>query len=201
MAEMYEQITDHSDAAKDRQVWQYKGKTNFDNLIEIHAERMQKLENVLYDMLTKRAISTAEGIQLDRLGEYLEVDRDGLGDEPYRTQLFSAASKLRKAGQVEVMLSTLRSLTGKPVSLLQAFPATMLMHVFVDTLGELTDEDLISETMQTVRSGGVKLDIGVQLNSTAFVFQSDSILGGSENSGFATLIDGTDGGNFPQLLG
>ena len=55
--------------------------------------------------------------------------------------------------------------------------------------------------MQATRAGGVRLDIGVQLNATAFIFQSDSISGGAANTGFATLIDGSDGGNFPQLLG
>lgn len=200
MTEMYDKITTHEDSALDRQVWQYKEKTNFDNLIKIHADRMQKLENVLYDLLVSRAISTASGQQLDNAGEYLQVLRGGLGDESYRAQLLSAASKLRKAGQVEVLLDTLRSLTGKTVSLLQVFPCNVFMHVFVDGFSELSNEDLIYSTMQSVKAAGVRLEIGKQTTENSPLTFSDNINGGAVGQGFSTLADGSDGGSSAELL-
>lgn len=201
MAEMYDQILTHSDDAKNRQVWQYKGKENLDKIIEIHAERIQLLENVLYEVLTKRAISTGSGEQLDRLGEFLDVPRDGVSDGVYRINLSSAASKLRKAGQVEILLDTLRAVTEiDDVSLLQVFPASLLMHVFVDDFTDIENQETVNTQMQKVKAAGINLDIGLQLNSSVFRF-SDSLLGGTAGEGFATTTTSEDGGTFARIFG
>lgn len=202
MAEMYELITTHEEDAKDRQVWQYESSDNFNSLIKIHADRMQILEDVLNDLLTLRSVSAAEGVQVDKNGEYYQVTRDGDNDTDYRARQKSEVGRVQRAGQVEILLSSLRSLSDQPnVSLIQVFPATNLMHIFVDDLEDVTDQQAIKAEMDRIKAAGVNLVIGVQLNSSAFVFQSDSASGGSNNSGFATLIDGSDGGNFPQILG
>ncbi len=200
MAEPYEIITTHSDDAKDRQVWQYEESDNFNKLIEIHAERMQILENALYDLLRFRAISTASGIQLDRLGEYYLVTRDGDSDNGYRSRIITEIARVQQAGQVEPILTSLRTLSNQSdVSLLQLFPATLIGYIYVDVFGDIADPDILAEIMDGVKAAGVKLDVAVQLKSSAFIF-SDSILGGVSGTGFATQLDGSDGGTFARII-
>lgn len=199
MTEIYSKITTHEDDAKDRQVWQYEDADNFNSLIEIHANRMQLIENALWDLLRLRAISTATGTQLDRVGEYYQVLRSGDTDTVYRSRIISEINRVQKAGQVEIMLSSLRSLSGQDdVTLIQVFPCALLMHILVDDISDVTNQDTILNTMDGVKAAGVSLDIGLQV-SNPFVF-SNSPLGGATGTGFSTVADGTGGGVFSPLL-
>lgn len=200
MAEMYEKITTHSEDAKKRQVWQFENKQNFDDLIDIHASRIQILEDILWELLTLRAISTGSGIQLDLLAEILDLERNGKTDADFKAELFSSLSLKRKAGQVNVLIDTLKLLANNDnVVLIQAFPGHVIMHILVDDFTDIDDQDIIAKSMDKIKAGGINLDVGLQLNSGSFFF-SDSLIGGGAGEGFATLLDGSDGGIFARML-
>lgn len=201
--QMYAKITDHVEQAKGRAVWQYKGKTNWDAGREIWATRIQNIENVLFQMLGERSISTSVGIQLDRLAANYNVVRDqGESDADLRTRLQVEISLIRSSGQVPVLNFNLsRLVSPRSIFMRQIFPLTILMCIYVDDFSEIPADELdrINNVMQSVKAAGVRLDIGLHLNSPTFIV-SQHLLNGNAGEGVATLPDGSDGGAFVKSI-
>lgn len=200
--EMYEPIDDHVDQAKERAVWQYKGKSNWDALHEIHVQRIQILEDLNSRLLVEQSLSNAVGVQLDLFGADYGLSRNGASDEDFRVEIKTKLNLLRSSGQVNVLLFNLQRLVdGRQVSLQQVFPLTLLMWIFVDDFGDITSEEAarINAAMQEIKAAGVGLEIGLQLNASAFIV-SDNPLGGPAGQGVATLPDGLDGGAFVKSI-
>jgi len=200
--EMILPITDHVDQAKNRAVWQYKNKSEWDALTEIHAERMQVLEDVLEQILKERSLTRSVGVQLDRYGADFKVFREGDNDEDFRLRIRVEINISRSFGEVESLIFNLARLVfPRPISLTQIFPLLILMRIFVTDFGEISDEALAMAdlTMQTVKAAGVGLEVGLQLVGNAFIV-SDNPSGGAAGEGVATLIDGSDGGAFVKSI-
>lgn len=198
--EMYVKIEDHEAEIKARQVWQYKDQEIFDKLLQAYAESRQEYEDILFQLLTERALSNAKGVTLDRLGEYYQVERNGLSDAVYRNIIITTLSRLQAAGQIEILLDALRITSQNPdVSLLQVFPAAILMTIFVTAFGETPAPAELNAIMQAVKAAGVKLDIAEQLQVSAFIF-SDNVGGGNAGEGFSAFSSGDGGGAFPHIL-
>lgn len=198
--EMYVKIEDHEVEIKARQVWQYKDQEIFDKLLQAYAESRQEYEDILFQLLTERALSNAKGVTLDRLGEYYQVKRNGRSDAVYRNVIITTLSRLQAAGQIEILLDTVRLLAqNADVSLIQVFPAAILMTIFVTAFGETPATAELNVIMQTVKAAGVKLDIAEQLKTSAFIF-SDDVGGGNSGEGFSGVASGDGGGAFPHIL-
>lgn len=78
-------IMDHVDQALARLPQAFDEASNHRSVIEIHAERIQTLEAVFYDLLVARYLGTAVGAQLDQWGGVVSELRSigGLDDESY----------------------------------------------------------------------------------------------------------------------
>jgi len=200
--EMYDKITDHEAEIKARQVWQYENKEIFDKLLEAYAESRQEYENILWQLLTERGLSNAVGVTLDRIGEYYQADRNGLPDNLYRNLIITTLSRLQSAGQIEVLLDSLRILSLNPdVALTQVFPAGIIMHIFVSAFGDTPSPTELNATMQLVKAAGVKLVIVEQTTSnSAFVPTYGTLLPGDAGKGFSVALDGSDGGSFSTII-
>jgi len=200
--EMIQPIDDHVDQAKNRAVWQYKGKANWDALTEVHAERIQVLEDVLEQVLKERALSSSVGVQLDRFGADYNIDREGQNDDDFRARINIGINLLRSSGQVNNLLVNFQRLVGtRQIAIQQIFPLALLMWIFVNDFGEISGDELnrINLTMQSVKAAGVGLEVGLQLIGNAFIV-SDSPSGGAAGEGVATLPDGSDGGAFVKSI-
>jgi len=195
-------VDTHVQDAKGRAVWQYKNKSEWDALTEIHAERMQVLENVLEQILIERSLTRSIGVQLDRYGADFKVFREGDNDEDFRLRIRVTINILKSFGEVNSLLFNLERLVfPRTVSLNQVFPLLILMFVSVTDFGEISDEALamVDKTMQLIKAAGVGLEIGLQLVGNAFIV-SDNPSGGAAGEGVATLIDGSDGGAFVKSI-
>jgi hypothetical protein len=194
-------IDNHIDQAQDRQVVRWKGLTNEDKIIKIRVARLQVLEDLLFEMLDGRAISNASGAQLDGIGEFYgdQGARANRTDDEYRAFLLTLPAKLRQAGQVNVLLDSLANLTGSPVTLIQSFPRVVLMHIYVDAPISADSQTSILAAMESIKAYGVNLEIGQQLNYSAFIF-SNNVSGGNSGEGFSSTATGEDGGIFVSLL-
>jgi hypothetical protein len=201
---MYEQIDEHTEQAQGREIWQYKNKANWDALTVIEADRTQLIEDVLYQILTERNLEDMVGVQIDKFAEYVNLERGNLNDTDFKARIRLEINTLHSAGQVDILLSNLESLSGLEVAdmrLLQIFPLTLFIYMLVDAYDDLTPEQLltINIVMQNIRIAGCSLQIGLQLKSSAFIL-SDNPAGGPAGTGFATLPDGSDGGNFTRNI-
>lgn len=198
--EMFQKIDDHESEIKARSVWQYKGKEYFDKLRQAYAERTQQYEDIIWQMMVERALSSARGVNLERLGEFYLVERQGLSDGLYRNLIITVRNRFQAAGQNEILLASLRLLSANNnVSLTQVFPATVLMRIFVDDFGDSPNPIELNIVMQAIKAAGVKLHIGEQLNAPSFVF-SDNVAGGDAGHGFSEFADGAGGGAFANIL-
>lgn len=202
-AEMYEKKTDYIETSKDLAVWQYRDKTNWDAGREIWAQRIQILEDILHEMLNKRALSTSEGVQLDLWGSNYGLTRnENETDAEFRTRILVELSALKSIGQVSSLNFNLsRLVSPRAIALRQIFPLHVLMWIFVDDFSEIPEEDLrtIDTVMQSIHAAGVRLDIGLQLNTSTFTV-TDNPLNGTSGEGVATLADGSDGGAFVKSI-
>jgi len=170
-------------------------------LVDVVIPEIQELHDSQSDIYSTINILEAVGTQLDDIfGELLDTPRVGSqSDADYRQVLLAVAPSIAGSGTIQVIKTTLRSLSGSSdVSLIEVPPHTILLHVFVDAFGDITDKELIDTSMNKIKGGGITMEIGIQLNSSAFVF-SENVAGGAAGEGFATLIDGSDGGVFASL--
>lgn len=84
----YSRILDHTRAALDRLAEQYKGKPLLEGVIRVLSTRVQKAEDVLWQLfLQMRDIDNAEGAQLDVIGKIVGQPRDGSLDPEYRKRI------------------------------------------------------------------------------------------------------------------
>jgi hypothetical protein len=197
-------ITDHVDQAQERQVVRWKGQPNEDKIIKIRVARLQVLENLLIDMMDKRAISNASGVQLDGIGEFYAEQgaRSNRTDSEYRAYLQTLPARLRQAGQHEVLLQALVNLTmANSVETEYYWPRAMALIAVLDDITSITNDDEINDAMQAIRAQGVRLDIMLKPQTGAFLFSASDDGGVPSGSGFASLDDGSDGGKFIKLLG
>jgi len=195
----FEEKTDYVEKAKKRQVWQWKGAPNIDAEIGINADRIQKLEVVLNQILNGRNLNDAVGIQLDLIGTtYGEAGKRGnRSDEEYRSYLRILPAQLRQAGQHEVLVQALINLTGATrIETTYYRPAAMLLCAIVPDVEAITNTEDINQAMQDIHAEGVRLDIGLKEATGNFTFSNDDNGNVPLNSGFASLDDGSDGGSF-----
>lgn len=135
-------ITTYVDNAKNRLLEQYKSSTNINNLIAAEAIEYQDLENDIFDVYIKRNIDVAEGVQLDRIGENVGAERNGLDDELYRRVIYTQIQINVSGGDAEAVLNALKYITNATRTRYKdSFPAGMELYVeSVETVGNLYDK-------------------------------------------------------------
>jgi hypothetical protein len=160
------EITDHADQIKARYPSQFDENSNEDKninlakLINIIGGRVQELETQFFKLLDERHLSVAVGVQLDGIGQILNLARDvGEVDEAYRARLVGRTGELAKSGEIESLISTFMTLTqAVSASTFEFFPAGFMMVAHLDTDAEDPDIDqAILTQMNLVKAAGVKL--------------------------------------------
>lgn len=201
---MTDKITTHTEDALKRQVHQWKGLTQLDGQISVQSDRMQKLENILFELLDGRNLTDGVGVQLDGIGTtWGEFGlRENRPDDAYKLYLKTLPAKLRQAGQHEVLVQALINLSGAIRIETEYFPPrAMALYMILDDVDSLSNEDEINSEMQDIRAYGIRLDLGTKQASESFVFSEFDNGDVPLNSGFATLDDGSDGGKFIKSIG
>lgn len=178
-----------------------KNADNVVGLINAIIPEIQEINDAQSDVYTTINIFDAIGTQLDDIyGEILDTPRELLqSDDDYRTVLLAVAPSIGGSGTIRIIKNTLRSLAGADiVSLLEVPLHTIILHAFVDDFLDIISKTSIDDNMKLVKAGGVGMTIGVQLNSSAFIF-SDDVAGGAIGEGFSEVVDGTGGGTFARI--
>lgn len=150
-------ITTHKEQMLARLLFQYKGKTNITKLITVLASRYQGMEDVLWDLATKRGIELGEGVQLDNLGKILRQERgDSADDAEYRLRLKARMRANQSSGTPEDILSVFQALLGsyEGLTMKPYYPAGFLLRL--DDI-EVTDAEaeLYADFLFDSKDGGV----------------------------------------------
>lgn len=186
-------ITTHVQEAIKRLLQQYKEKPRIEFVVSSLTEEVQNIENMLFDLLNNRSINTAIGIQLDRLGTILGIEREGLSDEDYRARLKIKVVQNVSSGEPDRLISVYAFLiNATQVQFQEHYPAgCALMGRGVIPSGQ---ETLLYTEIQRITPAGVRVDyIGTYDANESFAM-TDSI--DSTADGFGDLTDALAGGKF-----
>jgi len=170
---------------------QFKGKDNWKTFIEIITEPLQELEYVFKDLLLEVSLSTAQGTQLDQLGEIIGLLRGSYNDKDYLEWLKFQIALNRSAGEAEFLISALILFTNASyVQLIEEFPAALSLF----TNGNIIPNDL-RERMDDLAAGGVQVIYVAQADIIPFTSESET----SEDYGLG--YDWIGGSGFPVDTG
>lgn len=177
----------HRDRGLSRLLEQFKDKPIIDAFIRTWLEEFDEIEDVLVELLLQKAIATAEGFQLDILGEILGRRRQGvLNDADYRTLLTIQIDINNSKGQAATILKVWNFLTGSTDSnLTEHFPAQI--ELFTNA-GPPTAETL--QAIGKVLAVTVAADF-IFGNEPAFRFD-----GPSTGGGYSSVHSPSSGGRY-----
>lgn len=169
-----DKIADHAERIKSRYPSQFDDAVNLNLLIDIIGGRTQELETQLFKILDERHLTVAAGVQLDGIGQILDLDREfGETDLSYRTRLASRTGELSKSGELENVISVFKIFVGaSSVWAAEFFPAGIQMNAFVAV--DPTDTASIIETMNAVKAQGVKLILTYSPSGDFFELSDES---------------------------
>ncbi len=112
------QITDYSifDGGESKSLIQYFQEFDeFTGMLDVLNTQFEDLEAALFQLIEDLWLTTAVGVQLDILGEHLNLPREGRDDETYRSLLQLKAKVNAGAGTPEDLISAIVTLYGATV--------------------------------------------------------------------------------------
>lgn len=151
------QITDYSvfDGGVSKSLIQYFQEFNeFTEMLDVLNTQFEDLEAALFQLIEDLWLTTAVGVQLDLLGEHLNLPREGRDDETYRSLLQLKAKVNAGAGTPEDLISAIVTLYGATVvNYIPDYPGKVIIEQN-GTIGLFVLDDL--ET--TPASGSVLIE-------------------------------------------
>jgi len=168
---------------------QFKRSDNLKGVIEVFTEQLEETNDQADFLIMKRLISTAEGVQLDGIGEIVGEDRQGRSDDDYRVAIEFKVFINVSSGQPDVVMTVLKTVTqATQVRLIEFFPA----HIYLYTNGSDILGDLLV-TMRKVIPAGVGLSIVAGYGVVPFEFDTEGGIPYAEGDGFSEY-NYTEGG-------
>ena len=200
---MITQITTHIEDAKERFLFQYKGKANIEALLDsLGGQQIQDLENILFDIGTRLDIDNSEGVQLNNIGVIVGQPRNGQDDITYRLFLKAKAGVNVSEGDVERVLSVWKIITGGTViQVIDVYPAGVELSSDVPVPDALAADAFA--LMQDVVSAGVSVVSSIISPENAFGFENsigtlgfDDLFATGQNTSASALKLIDSGANF-----
>lgn len=188
-------ITTHVVDSLNRLLQQYKDKEKIRALVSAHSEQIQVLEDVFQSLNNFRDIENAIGIQLDRLGDILGIDREGLNDDDYRTRLKVKVIQNISNGEPDRLINVYSFLLGATqVQYQEHYPAGVALMANADVISG--QESLIYREIQKISPAGVRVDyIGSYDADDAFAFDGSNGVNDIPGAdGFGDLTNASVGG-------
>ena len=193
-------IPNHVEQAIARLLEQYRGKQTIEGLVTTFVTPLQELEQVFQDLRDKRTIDGSEGIQLDRLGALVGIERslqpNPLDDNIYRLRIMARILVNISNGEPETLIQVFQLLSQSLlVTLYEEFPAGV--SIFGDgLLVNFEETNLILGLLEEAALGGVRINaLGFFDADEPFAFEGAV----SPGLGFGSLTDPLAGGKFGGL--
>ncbi len=138
-------------------IQQFKGKPRLEAILSSYLEQVQELEDDFWDVFSNRWVETAEGIQLDGLGEIVGERRQGAPDDEYRAFVRARIRVNRSNGKMPELVEILSLiLDGEEVVAREYYPAAIVMGA----LDELeVNAKRVSSMLRQAKGGGIRIDL------------------------------------------
>lgn len=198
-------IVDHSDRGVAHLLEQFKDKARLEVLARSYLDRVQELEDAIWEVITIRGIDASEGLNLDAIGVIVKRPRLALSDSDYRIALKCQVLINRSSGTPNellaiTLLATSALTTTGPLILGEAYPATIWVQVqsgIPDTVIPILYDNLIR-----AKAGGVRLLFQVPgaVFSNVFQFTDSAVPEESTTHGFSDYYNPGTGGHLAGIL-
>jgi len=149
------QITDHAAQALATMSNWTEGKERIRKLVEILADQVQLLEDVIDDVITNSLLSNAAGVILDEYGDIFDELRGNLTDAQYENLLNVVIAAHQSDGGAYELIRLATLLIGCATQYFQAAPADYHLVYFPAT--PITGDWLtaVSRVLEIMRPAGV----------------------------------------------
>lgn len=169
--------TAHIAEMLNRRLEQFRDKVRFSSLLELMGTQIQELEDAVYQILTDTTLDTAEGAQLDGLGEIVGEDRAGREDGPYRIAIRTRIAINLSEGTIEDLIALALAISGgTQAQAVEYFPAAFEIRI-LDSLPSGTDPARIQAVVRSGKPAGVR---AITIIHTEPPFQYDTGAGFDE---------------------
>lgn len=164
--------------ALNRLYYQWQGQPNWQSLMRVAGEVVQRLETLSLGILTQMHIATATGVQLDKIGEFVGLERGSLSDDDlFRLAIIAKGAALTSSGTVDELIGILATLfPNNSVNVIDAPPA----NIIVTVSGPALDLSLV-EFVSTIFLPAVSAGVGFVFSAT----DTDLVGGWSSSTGAA----------------
>jgi hypothetical protein len=196
------QTTTHVKDAKALLIEQYRGKVHLEGLLSSFVSQIQVLEDVLFDLLLDRYLTSSSGEQLDLLGRIVGQPRDAKSDADYRLWLRARIRVNISSGTPEDLLAIFNIVADNDVELKEWYPAGLSMVV----AGAFPDAAVVASILSQARPAGVGASLEYTLaddesEPQTFAFAAGDTAEESEEEGWNEDTGETTGGKFADVIG
>lgn len=190
--------TGHAAIARSRLTDAGRRNAGLANLVDAVAEKVQDVEDALWELYAERWLDVAVGAQLDVLGRIVGQSRNGYGDSDYRAHITARIIANRSSGTAEELLSLLRTVVPGPttLALTDAYPAGFVLLAGVTNFsGDLIH--VVMSLLRAARQAGVRGILEYMSGTTdADTFMTD----GGGGLGFGDATTPATGGGLAGAL-
>lgn len=165
-------ISDHAARALDRVLLQYREKPKLKALIELHAGRVQEIEDRAFEFLNRLVLPTAIGAQLDRIGGIVGQAREGRDDDTYRIWIAARIRLNLGSGTVPELVDLFAPLLPATaiVAIHRGAPAEFSLTIGNDVLAA-GDYLPFLQLLREAKPGGVRATLHWTEDADAFLFK------------------------------
>lgn len=156
----------HANQALSNLIQFFRDKNRIAALMDSYSAQAQELEQVFWDLLTKRYLSNATGVNLEALGLIVGETRQGRLDEAYRAAIRVRVLVNRSNGRIEGLLTIAKQMLGGgddvDVKLIEAHPCAMTIRIQSELNGASALD--LARMLRRAKAGGVRLVTIVELS-------------------------------------
>jgi hypothetical protein len=154
---------------------QFKNKPRLEALIRALANQCQHVEQMLWDLYTRRWIDDAEDNDLDNLGDIVGEPRNGSADDLYRQYIRARIKVNRSDGQLGQLLEILKLLlVDAVIQVREHYPAALVLE---PTEPITLDAKYVNDWfLQKAKAAGVRLGFveRTAAESASLIFDDDT---------------------------
>ncbi len=175
---------DHSEQAKNNNIWQFKGQENIEKMLDVLLDQMQVIASDILTTQKGLSVEFGAGWLLDLAGKSLQAKRkEGQSDEDFRRVIVQKIIEDSSQGTVNDLIATIQFFIkeGTPIEIREASPATALLQVPYDALD--FEQDPISKFKRAVAAGvGSEIHVSGDNDNPVFSFHPNE--GGFSSTGY-----------------
>ena len=194
------QRTDFESDAKEALTDQFR-KDKIQALAGVFAAQIQDIENVCFQLLEGRSLSSAVGVQLDGLGALVGQPREGRSDTTYRIWIAARIRLNLSHGSAEDIYGIFSPLleAGQSVALTEYYPGAFLLDIYNATTPTAAAQ--FSSILKLAKPGGVRASLiySEQNETDTFLFADNTEIT-STSQGFSDTSEDGAGGVLAEIL-